>query len=1026
MPPTDPREIRTVTVLFSDLSGFTRMSELLDPEELTDIVDGMFRRFRPLIEARGGTVDKFIGDAVMAVFGAPVAHEDDPARAVSAGLAMQRELTLFNTERGLDLKMRVGINTGSALWGTIGGERATVTGDAVVVAQRLESTAKPGAVHVSLSTARAARKRFRFERREQVELKGRAEKLEAFDAHEGRPETMTAPVESPFAGRDAELAGLKALWEAGKGAFVVIEGEAGVGKSRLAQELRRAVRRAAPSAWVVTGRAVEGVRAPLAPLAEAMRGDPGATEAARLDEILAQVEPDAATRETFVNLIRFSLGLAAPGERLSGIGPARLEAEIRNAWSRWLVARAPALLVLEDLHVADEATLALLESLAAAPSGRPLMVVATARPGGRRPAGFKVVALTELARDAVIRLAASIVRAPLSRELEDFLVEATGGNPYYAEELTRYLLEEGLIAGEPRALAPGPMRVPSGLEGLLVARIDSLSSSHREALKGASVLGRVFWNGLLASVLEREVDEAVEEARRRDLVRAGEGSRFPADREFSFRHALLRDAAYSLLTRKDRARLHLAAAILLEQRAAAEGRVLLALAARHREAAGQPAEAAALWLKAAEGAAAEGLPVETLSLCKESARCAPAALAHFTAARALHQLGRLRESEESVRAAEAAGAEFPGAAWQIPGLRAQILERTGDYPASLACAAEAVARCTDTEDRARARLVVAVTLGSMARYDEALETLAVVEPETAALPEPARRSILGSVWIQRGTVERSRGRLVKSLACHQKALDLAQGRARKDVANVRMSMAAVLDRLGRTREALDLYREALADYRDTGNLASMAGCLNNLGAGLARQGRDEEALEVLRDAANRFRSMESPSGEANALNNQAMIMTGRREWDRAIALAREALAIRLRIGDRLGIASCHIHLGKALLGKGDIAGARVAIHESLAIRRELKDGWGIGRSLLELAGVSFAEAKNEEAIPFVREALALFRESGALYDQSNALKCLMEALEATGHPDEAAAVGKELDAVDAQIDAAAAEPGASS
>ncbi|KAF0241219.1 MAG: hypothetical protein FD180_4560 [Planctomycetota bacterium] len=182
MPTPDPRERRVVTILFSDLSGFTTLSESMDPEDVADTVDALFRRFRATIESGGGTIDKFIGDAVMAVFGAPASHPDDPARAIRAGLAMQRELSAFNEERKISLRMRIGIHTGDVLWGGVGGDRATAMGDAVTLAQKLEGAARPGFVLVSAATRDAAGSGFRFEKREAIPLKGRADAVEVFEA----------------------------------------------------------------------------------------------------------------------------------------------------------------------------------------------------------------------------------------------------------------------------------------------------------------------------------------------------------------------------------------------------------------------------------------------------------------------------------------------------------------------------------------------------------------------------------------------------------------------------------------------------------------------------------------------------------------------------------------------------------------------------------------------------------------------------------------------------------------------------
>ena len=240
-------ERRYVTILFADVSGYTRLSEFMDPEDVQDLINDLFLRLRVVIEANGGTVDKFIGDAVMAVFGAPAAHEDDPVRAVRSAIAMLGVIAAFNAERGTTLRMRLGVNAGEVLWGGVGGDRATATGDAVNVAQRLESSAEPGSIVVSKSVERASAMRVRYRPLGRVQLKGREEPVEAFEAvseFSGVTEyRLAGAAPAPFVGRESEIARLEAAVSfSGPTAAVLIQGEAGVGKSRLLAELRRRLR----------------------------------------------------------------------------------------------------------------------------------------------------------------------------------------------------------------------------------------------------------------------------------------------------------------------------------------------------------------------------------------------------------------------------------------------------------------------------------------------------------------------------------------------------------------------------------------------------------------------------------------------------------------------------------------------------------------------------------------------------------------------------------------------------------------
>ena len=314
----------------------------MDPEDVRDVVDELFRRFRALIESHGGAVDKFIGDAVMAVFGAPVAHGDDPVRAVRAGLALQRDLQAFNAAKSLDLAMRVGINAGEVLWGRVGGGAATVMGDPVNVAQRLESAAAVGTVLVSRAVERVARAAIRFRPAGAVALKGREESVETFVA-ESELEDLTelrGAAPTRFAGREEEMRRLRDAWTAGRGGAFAITGEAGIGKSRLAAEFRRVARLETPSAWVVTGRAREGSVQPLGLFAEILRTSTpappgrapgGEAVAAMVEDGLRGVAPDAAV---LAQIVALSAGFPVPGSPVASMDPARFALESARAWMR--------------------------------------------------------------------------------------------------------------------------------------------------------------------------------------------------------------------------------------------------------------------------------------------------------------------------------------------------------------------------------------------------------------------------------------------------------------------------------------------------------------------------------------------------------------------------------------------------------------------------------------------------------------------------------------------------------------------
>lgn len=1011
--PDELRERRLVTVLFSDLSGFTRLSESMDPEDVTDLVDALFRRLRPLIENRGGTVDKFIGDAVMAVFGAPVAHADDASRAVGAALAMQRELAEFNRERQQTLRMRIGLNTGEVLWGGIGGDRATATGDAVNVAQRMESSATPGGVLASATTERFARSHFSFRSQGTVEVKGRKDPVVAFEVL-GEAEVAAPPGETPLAGRGEELRRLHESVKQG-GAFIVLTGEAGVGKTRLAAELRRLVKAEFPGMWIATGRAELGSARPMAAFE-----DIALAEAGTLAEVAACVArqceasiTDPVERENDGLLVARSLGLVVPGSRIEAIDPARLEPEQRLAWTRWIGARLPALLCVEDLHEAGAPTRALLGALARAHAGRGLSIVATSRPGAPPPDGFESRLVTELPPAAVTRLAESILGGPLRDDFTASLLQQTGGNPCYVEQLCRFLAEEKLLTGPPFGTASAA-GIPAGLSGVLVARLDALPPDYKAALKGASAVGLVFWQGLVSQVLDRDVAEALGEARRREMVARLDRSQVGGDTEFAFRHSLLRDAAYSLLTRRERQRLHDRAASVLEARIPDGGRPLRALAALQRDAAGDGPAAAAHWLQVAQEALAEHQLEEARAAAAEAVRLGSGPAAQLVVARACFLLARFGEA---IAASEAA-ASSTNPAHRAAGLHLLAESRggKGEFEAAVDAANRALAEDPGPEIACEVRLTLAHLRHGQGRPADALAEVdradAILDASGDAAPGALR--LRAEALVRRAVSHRMRGEYDAALALLQRSVDACRSSGNTTGLQASLSEVGIIRRrMGRYEEALAAFREVQEFERRSGARLAAARTLGNLGNLYFWMRRMDEAVAALEESLRVHREAGAREGVASGLINLGVIHQemGRRE--EAIAEQREALAISRELGLRenvfLALGNLSISLGstgktsealeasdeaialaeadgnrpavsslvdqhgKLLRTLGRIPEALAAHTRSVALKREMNNRPGLARALRNLGDSRRAAGDSAGA---VREAATLFAAHG--------------------------------------------------
>ena len=602
-PPRGGEERRVVTTLFCDLVGFTALSERNDPE----VIDALLRRYyaaaRRVIESYGGTVEKYIGDAVVAVFGVPVLHEDDPERAVRAGLRLVDDIDALPGIGGELLEVRVGVNTGEALVrlavDPASGE-GFLTGDAVNVAARLQAAAPPMAVAVGEATHAATEKVFSFDACHPVALKGKSKPLAAWIATTplARTGAELRSFASAFVGREEELAAVQQLLGQAVAdhhpKFALIVGEPGIGKSRLLAELaRRLDNRPTVTSWR-QGRCLPfGSNVTFWALSEIVRAAAGVLESdgvARAEARLETVLPQGEDHDRLRARLRPLLGLEAE------------EASREENFAVWceflegLAGAGPTVLVVEDLHWADEAMLAFMDYLAESSAEVPLLVMATARPevlefsgpGGGFVAAAEHVVLGPLSGEETAELARARLGAKsLPTDLQALILERSGGNPLFAEELVRLLEDRGLLeggGGKVGLKAGVEVPMPDSIGALIAARLDLLSADRKALLSDAAVVGRGFWAGAVAAVGPHdpaEVFEGLHELVAKELVSPERTSSIEGETEFSFVHALVCDVAYDQLTRADRAAKHTALARWLEERTAGRTEDLAEVLAYH-------------------------------------------------------------------------------------------------------------------------------------------------------------------------------------------------------------------------------------------------------------------------------------------------------------------------------------------------------------------------------------------------------------------------------------------------------------
>ena len=963
--------------MFADLAGSTSLGERLDPEALREVQTRYFDAMRGPLERHGGSVEKYIGDAVMAVFGVPVLHEDDALRAVRAAVEMRDAMASLNArlerDLGIALVVRIGVNTGEVAAGAAA-EHGMVAGDAVNTAARLQSAAPPGGVLIGPQTRTLVARAARLRPHQPMKLAGKRRPVRVWEVIElaESGEQFRRPRDLPIVGRRAELrvlrARLRRARERRRCVLVTITGPAGIGKSRLLREFLEGVK---GKATVVVGRCLpygEGITYwPVTQIANDLAGAEGR---AGIERLLAG-EPDT---EAVVGRVAAVAGWQ--GATATTQDP---EWAVRRLFEG-LARRQPLVVIFDDIHWSEPAMLDLIEQVAARAKA-PILIVCSARgellerrPEWERAGGARSVVRLEPLTDAesakLLGQVAARRQTPVRRTE---LLAAAEGNPLFLEQLVAM-----------RADAPAS-RAPPSIHALLAARIDSLPASERRALEAASVEGRGFHRGWVGQLSDGDVDAALDALVRRDLIHAGR-SDLPGERGFRFTHMLVRDAAYELLSKRRRADLHVAYAEWLVARRDS-GPAADEIAGYHFE----QAYRYRLQLGRADAPQAQGLAA--------------------TAARHLSQAGRR---------AMIAG-DRPGAVNLLD--RALSLQPAGDGDRErllidLGIVLREQGRFSDSEAYLRR-----ARRSSVERRDESLAARAQVErlltrlqvdPDGVArqtarlgagletvLDEAADHAGLARLWHLRGMLWWIQERSAEAEHAWRRAAAEATtaGEVRLtydalgwEASSVALGPTPVPDGIVRCREICTLlvpdpWAHALALQP----LASLHAMTGDFGPAFALLDDSEAALAEL-----------SPSLDAAVSHAEVYVSILAGDLDRAEGHLRRGRRELQRLGERAVLASTEGYLAEVLLAAGREQEADRAARRCARLATPADAGaQGLWRRVR--ARVLSARGSHRRAIALAQEAVDILATTDHLNSQGDALVDLGHVLAAAGSDEEATA-----------------------
>jgi class 3 adenylate cyclase/predicted ATPase len=1018
-------ERKNVTVIFADVSGFTELSEKLDPEEITDIINKLFKVLIRVVYEYEGTIDKLIGDCIMALFGAPITHEDDPERAVHSALGIIKALDRFNEEQGISLSIHIGINTGLVIVGGVGSDlkmEYTVMGDTVNLAERLMETAKDE-ILVSESVYKKVSYLFEMTKLKPVSLKGKAEKVTPYRVI-AKKKTPTSKrgipgLYSPLVGRQKEMEILQSTVKKlikGNGSVVSIIGETGVGKSRLIQEIKDFCRDKVE--WL-NGRAFSyGKHLPFKIIQELLRSYMDINEFDYESEAQQKLKKKIQTifkdtiDEYYPYLCQF-LSMEVPAhlqEKIKYLDPEplKLQAAVSvKALFREIAKRKPLVLYFEDMHLIDPESLELLKFLLDGLSSEPVLFIFESRP--EKDTGLYVIhpfikkkfkdeytelILKPLDTTEVKQLIQNLLKFPgFPQDISNLILDKSEGNPFYIEEIIETFIDVGILKMKKDTWQVASdislFTVPDNVEAAIRARIDKLPLEAKEMLGKASVIGRNFLSKILSCITDgSQVDTVLKVLVERQfiMIKDEKQKKQKQEEEYIFKHTLTRDICYKGLLKKKRRNVHQRVAQCVEKIHKGKLEDYFDILAMHYDNAENFEKSYYYYKKAGD--------TEKKLYRHDSA------IEWYSKALEMHvELFKDKEKGKHAELFENRGdsyeikAEYDNALkdfensfslYEDHNKKARIKRKIGniyhnksEYDTAISHYEKAIEMLKTEPDSPLLleTLIDYAWLLSQERsnYEKAQKTIEMALSKLNKNKEPQIHAhglnTLGNVFFRQGNHDKALEHRRKALDIHEKLND------KRGIADGFTNVGAVYYRQGELEKALYYYKRSLEITEEIGYKLGIASACRNIGLVYRVKGDSDTALLYYKRCLSISEEIGHKSGIAAVYYNLGhMYVSGNLET--ALEYYKQCLSISEEIGNKSGIGQVSNNIGIVYKNKGELDTALKYYERYLSIAEELGDKWGKGLSSGNISYIYYEKGNLDKALEFGNQSLDLFEKIG--------------------------------------------------